>query len=101
MSKEIKNYYFINIDFNKGPSDLEDFYEDFVVDVGEVGTDRVTNYSFFVCTPKGIEGAMKELKADYLMERNLLIVPRFDMELIERAIREHIDKLAEFGLDVS
>jgi hypothetical protein len=100
-SKEIKNYYFIDIDFNKGPSDPENFYEDFRIDVGEAGSDSVTNYSFFVCTPKGIQGAMKELKTDYLMERNLLIVPRFDMELILRAIRERIDKLADYGLDVS
>jgi|ERR1700694_384926 len=100
-SREIKNYYFIEIDLNKGPADPVNFYEDFRVDVGEAGSDSVTNYSFFVCTPKGIEDTMKELKADYLMERNLLIVPRFDMELVLHAIRERIDKLADYGLDVS
>ena len=90
---EIKNYAFIEIDHVKGPADPLDFYDVLYVDVAESSSDWLTNYSFLVCTPKGIEGYMKDRAFSYLFGRDHLIVLRFDLSLILEAVRSNLHNI--------
>jgi Immunity protein 8 len=101
MELEIKNYFFHSIDFRKGPDDPHKFYEDFCVDIGEVGKEGVTNYCLFVCTPSGIEELIRKTNEPYYFGRDMLIVKQFDMEVILKAVRDHIHELEKYAQDVT
>jgi hypothetical protein len=97
----IKNYYFIDFDFEKGPENPADFYADFRIDVGEVDSDEITNYSVFVATTTGLQAAMRSEGWKYVFGVPLLIVDSYDLNLILKAVEEHIVELPRLATDVS
>ena len=49
--------------------------------------------TFYVTTPKALSAALRENHHQYRFGRNLLVVERYDMNVILRAVREHINDL--------
>ena len=99
---EVKSYMFTNFDYRTGPANREDFFENIYLNVGEVGreSNSVRTYSLYVTTPRALDAAMRAKREDYKFGRNLLVVERYDMDVILRAVREHINDLGLLGENV-
>jgi hypothetical protein len=99
---EIKNYRFANFDHRVGPSNPENFHELLYVDVGPEGsTADVRRYALHVTTPKGLSARIENNSSGYRFGSNLLVVERFDLEMILRALRDRINELPELGSEIN
>ena len=98
---EVKSYMFTNFDYRRGPANADDFYENLYVGVGEAGADSTRTYSMWVTTPKALSSMVQKNKDDYKFGRHLLVVERYDMKVILRAVGEHINDLGLMGEDVT
>jgi hypothetical protein len=92
----IKHYFFANLDHLAGPADPQNFYENLVVHVGPENADRYRVFSLWVTTP----GAVRPAPEGYRFGRGLLIVESYDLELILRAVRQHINELGLLAEEV-
>jgi hypothetical protein len=92
----IKHFFFANFDHSSGPADRDNFFENLVVHVGPEDSPRYRVYSLWVATAS----ALKNGGDPYRFGRGLLIVERYDMEVILRAVREHIRELGLLALEV-
>jgi hypothetical protein len=92
---EVKSYMFTNFDYRIGPANREEFFENMYVNVGNAGAESnsARTYSLYVTTPRALDVAMRAKHEDYKFGRNLLVVERYDMDVILRAVREHINDL--------
>ncbi len=99
---EVKSYMFTNFDYRVGPKNSEEFYEKLVVNVGEAdaNANSTRTYSLYVSTPTALASEMRVTKQDYKFGRNLLVIERYDMNLILRAVRDHINELGLLGEDI-
>jgi hypothetical protein len=86
----IKHYFFANLAPGTGPPDPNNFYENLVVHIGPEDLPHYRVYSLWVATPAALK-----LQSDYRFGRGMLIVARFDMDLILQAVR---DRIRELGL---
>jgi hypothetical protein len=93
---EIKHYFFANLDKSIGPPDPQHFLENLVVHVGPEGSDRYRVFSLWVGTP----GAAAPGTQAYRFGRGLLLVERYDLELIVKAVRQHINELGLLAEEV-
>jgi hypothetical protein len=87
----IKHYFFANFDHRTGPADRGNFFENLVVHVGLEDSQHYRVYSLWVATPD----ALKLGHDRYRFGRGLLIVERYDMDVILRAVQ---DRIRELGL---
>lgn len=85
---EIKSCSFRQIDLNTGPADPESFYDELLVDFRDPDSGYTFKHSYFVATPSGIAHVMKEERWDHMFGTDLLIVPRFDRQVILAAVLE-------------
>lgn len=85
----ILNYYFRHTDLVEGPSDPEDLYDEFFVELENPEHEHRWTTSFHVATPKGLKRVMQEDRSDFLYGEGTIIVPRFDLAVILRAVLEH------------
>jgi hypothetical protein len=92
----IRHYFFANLDHRTGPADRDDFFENLVVHVGPEDSPDYRVYSLWVATP----AALMRRQDPYRFGRGLLIVERYDMEVILRAVREHIRELGLLAVEV-
>lgn len=85
----ILNYYFGQTDLVTGPSDPDDFHDQFFVEVENPEDGYRWIDSFDVVTPKGLARVMKEDGSDFVYGTGTIIVPRYHLETILRAVLEH------------
>ena len=82
-----------SIDLPDGPPRLpEDPSDCWIVvqaDIGPVGTDGADTFTFYVCTLKRLQRALKS--EAWQFGRHSLIVERFDWDIVESAIRRMVD----------
>lgn len=105
---EVKSYMFTNFDYRVGPADASDFYENLYINVGEAspaGANSNSNftrtYSLYVTTPKALSSAMQVNQQGYKFGRHVLMVERYDMDLILCAVRDHINDLGLMAEDIT
>jgi hypothetical protein len=84
----ILNYYFRHTDLVEGPRDPEDFYDEFFVELENPEHEHRWTTSFHVATPKGLERVMREDGSEFVYGEGTIIVPRFDLATILRAVLE-------------
>ncbi len=84
----VLNYFFREIDLTEGPRDPEDFYDEFFVEWEHPETGYRWRTSFYVTTPRGMTRVMNEDRADYLLGDATIVVRRFDLKTILRAVIE-------------
>jgi len=94
-----------------GPPDPEDFCVTLYVDTVEGGNSGVTTYQIEVCTPRGLVSHFDKIAEfsakigatpeNSIFGRGLLLVKRYDADLIERAVQQAGDNLKYYAVDVS
>lgn len=86
MKAKLKGIY--SIDLPGGPPELppdpEDCWVVVQADIGAVVGDAADEFTFYVCTPGKLTKVLGQ--KEYLFGRHLLIVPRFDWQIVENAI---------------
>jgi hypothetical protein len=87
----VRKYEFKRFDAQTGPADPENFSERLTLHAAPEGTDDIAIYSVIVATPRAL--AQRVGAAAYAFQRNTLIVPRYDLALIERALHEHVNEI--------
>ncbi len=85
---KVLNYYFRNIDLVTGPPNATDFYDEFFVQMENRDDGHQWTASYWVTTPGGIEHKMAEDGDDAFWGNDVLVVKRFDLKTILRAVLE-------------
>jgi hypothetical protein len=93
----IRNHYFRSFDFDTGPPDPECFYDELFLELENPQSGDSWTHSYFVGTPSGIAQVMREERWDEMFGTDLLIVRRFDRELILRSLLERIEAQYEIA----
>ena len=91
----IRNHYFRTFDTEAGPPDPECFYDELFLDVTQPDSADSWTVSFYVGTPSGIAEVMREESWDYMFGIDLLIVRRYDRDLILRELLERVSEQYE------
>jgi len=85
---KILNYYFGHMDIETGPTDTADFYDEFYIEFENPTEDYRWTTSYWVTTPAGLARQMDEEWTNAIWGYGTLIVRRYDLETILRAILE-------------
>jgi hypothetical protein len=93
----IRQHYFRSFDSEIGPPDPECFYDELFVELEDTHTGGSWTISYFVGTPSGIAQVMREEGWDEMFGTDLLIVRRFDHELILRSLLERVEEQYEIA----
>jgi len=86
----IGNHYFRSFDSDTGPLDPECFYDELFAEIENPDSGDSWTASYFVGTPSGIAQVMREEGWDEMFGADLMIVRRFDRELILRSLLERV-----------
>jgi len=95
----IRQHYFRSFESETGPPDSECFYDELFVEIEHPDGDSWT-ISYFVGTPSGIAQVMREEGWDHITGTDLLIVRRFDRDLILHSLLERVAKQYEIASEV-
>lgn len=87
----VRRFEFKHFDALTGPADPGNFKETVTVHAAPEGTDDIGIYPLTVATPTAL--AQSVTSSGYYFQRNVLVVPRYDAALIERALHEHINQI--------
>ena len=90
----VRKFEFKRFDAKAGPADPENFKESLTLHAAPEGTDDIAIYSLTVATPSALAQAVSSASGEYSFQRNLLLVRRYDPDLIERALHDHINEIA-------
>jgi len=93
----IRNHYFRSFDSDTGPPNPEAFYDELFVELEDTNTGGSWTISYFVGTPSGIAQVMREEGWDEMFGTDLLIVRRFDRDLILRSLLERLEEQYEIA----
>lgn len=97
----ISGYHFRNLDPRTGPPDPGRFCERLYLELSSADDSAVQKkYSLLVATAAGLEDHMRAEKRHFQFGRDLLLVERFDMDLILRAVSRHLDELGALAEEV-
>jgi len=96
-SLRIRNHYFRSFDSDTGPPDPECFYDELFMELEDTHTGGSWTVSYFVGTPSGIAQVMREEGWDEMFGIDLLIVRRFDRELILKSLLERFEQQYEIA----
>ena len=93
----IRNHYFRSFDSDTGPPDPECFYDELFLEIENPDSGDSRTISYFVGTPSGIAQVMREEGWDEMLGADLLIVRRFDRDLILRSLLERVAQQYEIA----
>jgi len=93
----IRNHYFRNFDTDTGPPDPECFYDELFLEIENPDSGDSWTTSYFVGTPSGLAQVMREEGWDEMFGADLLIVRRFDRDLILRSLLERVAEQYEIA----
>lgn len=94
------NYYFGKIDMVRGPADPASFFDEFYLQAQDPASSHIWTYEYTVATPAGLQEVMNtERFASLYFESPVVIVPRWDLEMILHTVTEEI--LKHYGEDGS
>ncbi len=92
---QVTRYYFRHTDTATGPADPAVFYDELFVDLLDPESDQQFHNSMHVCTPRGLEQAMKDEGWDTVIGTELLIVRRYDLQGILSGALDHLEEIYE------
>jgi hypothetical protein len=84
----ILNYYFKTTDLIEGPQDPENFVDEFFVEFENPDDDHRWTSTNTIVTPRGISNTLAETADKFLYGDGMIIVPRYDLAMILRAVIE-------------
>ena len=82
-----------------GPDDPDVFADELQVQLYDPDSDHGWWQSYFVATPQGLSGILREKSWRYLYAPEMIVVPRYDLEEIRRAVVVRIMADHEFFKD--
>ena len=86
----IQKFFFKKFDAVPGPAEPEVFADELHVELYDPDSGHYWWQSYFVATPKGLERILREKAWRYLHAPQMLVVPRYDLEEIRRAVVNRI-----------
>ena len=89
----VRKFEFKRFDTKTGPPDGENFQEKLTLHAAPEGSDDISIYSVTVATPRALARSVAMGPGSYAFQRNLLLVERYDVALIERALHEHVNEI--------
>lgn len=89
---------FANFSEDAAPKDSEEFFERMFVKIGRAGEPETQMYSLHLTTPKGLQRALQS--ETFRFGRDLLVVERFDRELIRSALEKHLYELPQLARQI-
>ncbi len=86
----IRKLYFDKADVSPGPADPEVFADDLHIELYDPETGHSWWQSYFIATPLGLAEILREKHWRYLHAPSILVLPRYDLEEIRRAVISRI-----------
>ncbi|SRR5579871_3374761 len=86
----IRRFYFNKVDAIPGPDDPEVFADELHVELYDPESGHAWWQSYFVATPQGLAKLLREKSWRYLHAPQILILPRYNLEEIRRAVVSRI-----------
>jgi len=86
----ITKFFFRAFDLVPGAPDPEMFADELIVELYNADTDQRWSVSYYVATPRGLAQLLKEKSWKYLYAPAILVVPRYNLEDIRRAVETRI-----------
>ena len=96
---QIKKFFFEKVDAIPGPEDPDVFADELHLQLYDPDTDHGWWQSYFVATPQGLAGVLRHKSWRYLYAPEMIVVPRYDLEEIRRAVVSRIMADHEFFKD--
>ena len=96
---QIKKFFFKKVDAIPGPVDVDAFGDELYIQLYDPDTDHGWWQSYFVATPEGLSRILRERSWKCLYAPEMLVVPRYDLEEIRRAVVVRIMADHEFFKD--
>jgi hypothetical protein len=96
---QIKKFFFKKADAIPGPDDVDAFADELYVQLYDPDTDHGWWQSYFVATPEGLSEILRHKSWKYLYAPEMIVVPRYDLEEIRRAVVVRIMADHEFFKD--
>jgi hypothetical protein len=96
---QIKKFFFKKADALPGPDDPDAFADELHIELYDPDTDHGWWQSYFVATPQGLSGILRQKSWKYLYAPEMIVVPRYDLEEIRRAVVVRIMADHEFFKD--
>jgi hypothetical protein len=87
---QIKKLFFDKTDISPGPPEPEVFADDLHIELYDPGSNHRWWQSFFIATPQGLARILRERHWRYLHAPSILVLPRYDLEEIRRAVVSRI-----------
>lgn len=87
---QIKKLFFDKTDFSPCPPDPEVFADDLHIELYDPESNHHWWQSFFIATPQGLARILRERHWRYLHAPSVLVLPRYDLEEIRRAVVSRI-----------
>jgi hypothetical protein len=75
------------------PENPENFWVDIVAEIGVKGESVADMFNFQVCSPEWLNDASNH--NNYIMEKNMIVMKKFDWDSVENIIQSFLDKLEE------
>lgn len=92
----ITKFFFEKLDAIPGPSDPAVFADNLNVELYDPNSDHKWWQSYLVASPQGLAQILREHSWKYLYVNEVLVLPRYDLEEIRRAVVSRIIETNEF-----
>lgn len=93
---QITKFYFSKMDAVPGPPDPYAFADELLVELYDGDSDRTWTQSFYVASPQGLTTVLQERSWGYLYAPEILVLPRYDLQEIRRAVISRIVEERDF-----
>lgn len=90
---ELRSLEFDTFDAAAGPADPMEFFEQMRVTVGRARVERSSCFALYVTTPQGMAAYMKKNGVSHQFGRDVLLVDRYDLQVIREAVLARIEDL--------
>jgi len=95
----MEKFFFDKVDLTAGPTEPEVFADDLHVELCDPDSGYRWWQSYFVATPQGLAKILRDKSWKYLHAPEILVLPRYDLEEIRRAVVSRIMADHEFFKD--
>jgi hypothetical protein len=92
----MRKFFFQKTDALSGPPDRNEFADNLSIELYDPDSDAGWWQSYFVATPQGLSQILRDNSWRYLHAREILVLPRYDLEEIRRAVVTRIINDHEF-----
>jgi hypothetical protein len=93
---QITKFFFKKLDAIPGPPDPGTFADELTVEIYDPDSDHKWLQSYFVASPQGLSEILRDKSWKYLYATEMLVLPKYDLEEIRRAVVSRIVESNEY-----